>query len=156
MVEAPNNLACIQHGADLKYVALHAQTQKQLKYHLKHIYGTSTTFNIDSQESPWHGMGQGAGDTCPRWVISTNSMANAYASKVQKWQIIPPNSNTPVTQTIKAFIDDTNLFIGQLPTQSDNKFQQAAQADTDRWHGLLRATGGKLNIEKCFVSEVKF
>jgi len=153
MVEAPNNLACLQHGVDPKYITPQAQTQKQLKYHLKHKYGTSTTFNIDLQESPWHGMGQGAGDACPRWVIGTNSMADAYVSKAQQWQIMPPNSNTPVTQTINAFINDTNLFIGQLPTQSDNEFQQAAQADTDRWHGLLHATGGELYIKNALYQK---
>jgi len=30
MVEAPNNLACLQHSADPLYVKLHAQTQKEL------------------------------------------------------------------------------------------------------------------------------
>jgi len=72
-------------------------------------------------------------------------------------KILPPNSNTPVTQTIKAFIDDTNLFISQLPNQSNSEFQHAAQMDTNQWHGLLQAcTGSKLNIKKCFISEVKF
>jgi len=149
-------MACLQHGADPKYITLHAQTQKQLKYHLKHKYGTSTTLNSDLQESLWHGMGQGAGDACPTWVIGTNSTANAYVDKAQLWQILPPNSNIPVTQTIKAFINNTNLFISQLPNQSNNDFKQAAQMDTNQWHGLLQATGGELNIKKCFVFDVQF
>jgi len=95
MVEAPNNLACLQHGVDPKYNALHAQTQKQLKYHLKHKYGTFTTFNVNMQESPWHGMGQGAGDACPRWVIGTDSMANAFVEKVQQWQKSCHQTQTP-------------------------------------------------------------
>jgi len=34
MLEAPNKLACLQHGADPKYIKLHAQTQRELKYYL--------------------------------------------------------------------------------------------------------------------------
>jgi len=30
MIELHNNLACLQHGADPKYIQLHAQTQKKL------------------------------------------------------------------------------------------------------------------------------
>ncbi len=77
MIKAPNNLACLQHGADLKYIQLHAQTQRELWYHLKHKYGISTTFNSHTIEQPWYGMGQGAGDTSNRWVIGTDSMTNA-------------------------------------------------------------------------------
>jgi len=62
MIEAPSNLVCLQHGADPQYIKLHAQTQKELKYHLKHKYGISEEYNTYSPESPWHGMGQGAGN----------------------------------------------------------------------------------------------
>ncbi len=35
MLKAPNNLACLQHRADPKYIQLHVQTQWELKYYLK-------------------------------------------------------------------------------------------------------------------------
>ncbi len=64
MLEAPNNLACLQHGADPRYIKLHAQTQKELKYYLKHKYGISAKYNSHSDSHPWYGMGQGAGNSC--------------------------------------------------------------------------------------------
>jgi len=64
MIKVPNNLACLQHGADPKYIQLHAQTQRELQYYLKHKYGISTGFNTNNATHPWYGMGQGAGDAC--------------------------------------------------------------------------------------------
>jgi len=64
MVEAPKNLVCLQHIADPLYIKLHAQTQKELWYHLKHKYRISLDFNSHQEANPWYGMGQGLGDRC--------------------------------------------------------------------------------------------
>jgi len=64
MIEAPNNLACLQHGANPQYIKLHAQTQQELWYHLKHKYRISENYNTHQPTQPWYGMGQGAGDAC--------------------------------------------------------------------------------------------
>jgi len=90
MIEAPNNLACLQHGTDPKYIQLHAQTQRELQYHLKHKYGISTMFNSHTTEQPWYGMGQGAGDASNRWVIGTDSMTNAYTSEANGNPVTSP------------------------------------------------------------------
>jgi len=75
MIEAPNNLAGLQHGADPKYIQLHTQTQQKLHYHLKHKSSISTTFNSCMTEQVWYGMGQGVGNACNGWVIGSDSMA---------------------------------------------------------------------------------
>jgi len=153
MLEAPNNLACLQHGADPRYIKLHAQTQKELKYYLKHKYGISAEYNSHSESHPWYGMGQGAGDSCNRWVIGSDSMADAYQEQAQGWIIPSPTPNETVTLKLKAFIDDVNLFIGQNNGESENEFYETAQQDINRWHGILKATGGELNTKKWFWSE---
>jgi len=153
MIEAPNNLACLQHGADPQYIKLHAQTQRELWYHLKHKYGISEEFNKHQDTQPWYGMGQGAGDACNRWVIGSDSMADAYSAGANGWTIPSPNNNAPIKQDMKAFIDDVNLFIGKSEDTTETDFMEMAQADINRWHGLLRATGGELNNKKCFCSD---
>jgi len=122
MIEAPNNLACLQHGADPKYIKLHAQTQRELCYHLKHKYGISTKFNSHMTAQPWYGMGQGAGDACNRWVIGSDSMANAYTSEAHGWTIPSPIPTENTNQDLKAFIDDVNLFIGQPDNKTKDEF----------------------------------
>jgi len=158
MIEAPNNLACLQHGANPKYIQLHAQTQCKLHYNLKHKYGISQEFNHHQATQPWYSMGQGAGDTCNRWVIGPDSLANAYQEHAHGWTISSPTPPEQLTQSWKAFIDDVNLFIGKPKTASEDKFLNMAQTDINWWHGLLQATRGKLHIKKCFWSnfQLKF
>jgi len=55
LVKVCMNLSCFQHGADLRYIKLHTQTQHQLKYHIKHAYSilrptTSTLKNTHGME----------------------------------------------------------------------------------------------------------
>jgi len=137
MVEAPNNLACLQHGADPKYIALHAQTQQSLKYFLKHKYGISTEYNQNNPKTPWYGMGQGAGDACNCWVIGTDSMSDAYTESMHGWTITSPISSQPMTQTIKAFVDDVNLFISKPHNSTETEFLHKAQHNINHWHSIL-------------------
>jgi len=96
MIEAPNNLTCLQHGADPKYIQLHAQTQCKLHYHLKHKYGISANYNSHMEDNPWYGMGQGTGDACKWWVIGSNSMADVYTPKpMAGWYLHRSQQNTP-------------------------------------------------------------
>ncbi len=110
-------------------------------------------FNSHTTEQPWYGMGQGAGDASNRWVIGTDSMTNAYTSKANGWKIQSPVPNENIKQDLKAFIDNVNLFIGQPNNKTEEEFLDMAQADINRWHGILRATGGELNTKKCFWSD---
>jgi len=55
MIKAPNNLLCLQHGADPQYIKLHAQMKCELCYHLKHKYGISEEFSTHQEIG--HGTG---------------------------------------------------------------------------------------------------
>jgi len=74
-------------------------------------------------------MGQGAGDTCNCWVIGSDSMAAAYQDKAHRWKIPSPVPNESITLTLKAFLNDVNLFIGQNPNVSEADFHTLAQQD---------------------------
>jgi len=98
-------------------------------------------------------MGQGAGDACNRWVIGSDSLANAYQEQAHGWTILSPTAPEQLTQSWKAFIDNVNLFIGKPDTVTEDEFLTMTQTNINRWHGLLRATGGELNTKKCFWSD---
>jgi len=95
-------------------------------------------------------MGQGTGDACNCWVIGSDNMTAAYQDKAHRWKIPSPVPNESITLTLKAFIDNINLFISQTPEVSKTEFHTRAQQDIIRWHIILKAMGGKLNTKKCF------
>jgi len=110
MIEAYNNLACLQHGADPKNIQLHAQAQCKLCYYLKHKYGISTGFNTNTATQPWYRMGQGAGDACNQWVIGSDSLAMAYVQKANGWTIRSPPSWQTNYQTLESMYRQCELI----------------------------------------------
>jgi len=121
MIEAPNNLACLQHGADPQYIKLHTQTQKELRYDLKHKYRVSTTYNKHSTNQPWHGMGQGTGDTSNCWVIGTDSMSEAYSQKANGWTLPSPLKHPTQKQICLKLSSMMSTYSSDNPKQSVNQ-----------------------------------
>jgi len=72
MNEVCANLSCLQHGADPRYIWLHAQMQSQQRYHVKHAYGISYKYNQHSDQNPWYGASQGMADAAPRWLVQSH------------------------------------------------------------------------------------
>jgi len=83
-------------------------------------------------------------------------MSEAYSQKANGWILHSQLKNPTQKQTLKAFINDINLFISQPQATSKQSFLSMAQADINQWHGILWATGGKLNAKKSFWSNVNF
>jgi len=149
MVEACENLSCRQHGADPEYLRLHAATQQQFHYHVKHANGVSTEYNQHSDNDPWYGAGQGAGDACPRWIVQANSLMIAYNTKAHPWYLKSPNESERIQQGLDMFVDDTDLVAVASHTQSLQTPITTVQHNLNLWNSLLQASGGELNPSKC-------
>jgi len=149
MFEACQNLSCRQHSADTRYIRLHAQTQQQQRYHVKHAYGLSTKYNQHSDQHPWYGAGQGTGDAATRWVAQSHSLITAYHSEAHLWQLRNPTNHATIPMGIDAFMDDTNQLLGNDQDNNISPLLPAAQANIDLWQGLIQASGGMLNPSKC-------
>jgi len=52
MVEACENLSYHQHNADMNYLILHAATQQQIFYHVKHAHSVPKGYNQHSSSDP--------------------------------------------------------------------------------------------------------
>ncbi len=81
MVEACHNMACRRHGAADDYLKLHAQTHRLMKYYVRHKYGVSEDYNTFEQH-PWHGTGQGAADAALHYIALSDTLIDAYHSKI--------------------------------------------------------------------------
>ncbi len=103
-------MACRQHGAADDYLRLHAQTHRSMKYYVCHKYGVSKDYNTFDQH-PWHGAGQGAADAALRYIALSDSLIDAYHSKIQPWIIHDPTLTIVIVRSIKAFIDDVAMSV---------------------------------------------
>ncbi len=108
MVEACHNLACRQHGADIEYLCLHTCTHQLMRYYVRHKFGVSSEYNT-FENHPWHGAGQGAADAALRYIVLSDTMIDAYHTKIAPTMMNDPTTLIKVICSLKAFIDDVVL-----------------------------------------------
>jgi len=151
MIKNCQNMSCRQHGADVQYLRLHAQTHQQLKYYVKDAFGVSIQYNEYTPQHPWYGAGQGAGDATIRWVVLSHSLLTAYKTQAKLWKLSDPTQSIHVTQGIDAFCNDTSLIdvVTQEQPQTTTNLMQTTQMNLNLWNNLLEASRGVLNPTKC-------
>jgi len=148
MVEACHNLACRHHGADVAYLCLHARTHQAMKYYVQHKFGVLVNYNTFEQH-PWHGAGQGAADAALRYIMLSDTVINAYHTKIAPTGLHDPMRVVTVLRSLKAFIGDVVLHASAGPYAPFNELQDHASAQVQWWDKLVKVTGGSLNPKKC-------
>jgi len=136
MVEACHNLACRRHGADDTYLKLHAKTHQAMKYHVQHKFGVSLDFNTFANH-PWHGAGQGAANAALRYIVLSDTLINAYHTKVAPYVISDPTNALEILRGLKAFIDNVVLHASATPMTSFQELTQIAQSHLRWWDQLV-------------------
>jgi hypothetical protein len=70
--------------------------------------------------------------------------------------ITSPISGTPIEFMGEIFVDNTNLLTMLQDTFSVPEILHTAQANLDKWTNLLIATGGALNLSKCYWYTISY
>jgi len=114
-----------------------------MKYYIRHKFGISTDYNTFDLH-PWHGAGQGAANAALRYIALSDTLIDAYHTKVAPQMISDPSNSLTITQSLKAFIDDVVLHATQAHT-SYLTLQQQVQSRLQWWNQIVCVTGGALN-----------
>jgi len=148
MVEACHNLACRRHGAADEYLRLHAKTHQLMRYFVRHKFGVSTEYNTFDQH-PWHGAGQGAADAALRYIVLSDTLIDAYHTRVAPQMMHDPARLLSIQRSLKAFIDDVVLHATSPNDDDLPELQMRMQDHLQWWANLVSVTGGDLNPKKC-------
>jgi len=132
MVEACHNLVCRRHGAADDYLRLHAKTHQLMRYFVRHKFGVSAEYNTFAQH-PWHGAGQGAADAALRYIVLSDTLINAYHTKVALQMMHDPAMLIQIQQSLKAFIDDVILHTTSTHDNALPDLQLQMQAQLMWW-----------------------
>ncbi len=108
----------------------------------------SDAYNTFNQH-PWHGVGQGAVDAALRYIVLSDTLIDAYHTKVHPWSLCNPTLTLMIVKSLKAFINDVAMLVGG-DAPSFNQLIQRAQTQLQWWMQLIRASGGELNSQKCY------
>ncbi len=148
IIENLSNATLMSEGINPRLV-LHAQTLAKAKYHIKTKYGVAARPNGHMQPDAFHGTGQGAADSMPRWGFLSDTAIKAYNKLATSEPITSPFQGTMMLTTkIRAFVDDTNC-----PTITHKNDLEDLKAtlihNAKLWETLLFTIGGKLELSKC-------
>lgn len=130
---------------------MHATTLQFMQFWHKMALGISKSFYQRSNESPVHGSGQGSCASPALWLLISSILMDCLTSAAIGLSIQDVNKLTIIKQWIEGFVDDTSLFTSLEPHESNLcKLVANLNHDTQLWAELLEATGGKLELSKCF------
>ena len=142
-------------GLDPKACELFLRVLEKAKYHVKTQLGVSTDFYQTNANRKIHGPGQGGKSSPSIWTIISCLLMKCMRAKSDGARFFDPYREIVIHKISSGFVDDithlVNSFLQSL--QGDDSLQELARQTTTTaqwWEELLHATGGKLELQKCF------
>jgi hypothetical protein len=124
-----------------------------MQFHIKTALGVSKDYYQDTLETPLHGSGQGSGLASTLWMYVSSIIMTIYQDIAKGMQMTDADITDKIQQWIDGYVDDTLLYTSIAKTHdipSASTIAQQLQDDARIWEKLLAATGGKLELSKCF------
>ena len=146
-------IACIAVGLPLLAAAMHNRTHYCMQHKIKTRHGTlrpySGTANVVLE-----GTGQGSGASPAIWLIYSVSLLRAFQKFSPGMNVSSPFESLLVTILAIFYVDDgmpgVNDSLEMKAAPLAYLLEQAEQA-TQSWEKLLFASGGALELSKCFA-----
>jgi hypothetical protein len=145
-------LISLYYGVPKHYNQLHANNLKNSQFRTRTALGDSDEIYSHSSTTPIHGTGQGSCASPALWLLISSFLMNILTKYGNGIQINELDDNDKkLLHWIEGFVDDTSIFTN-LDYNDDNinLLREKLEEDGKIWSGLLQATGGKLELKKCF------
>jgi ribonuclease HI len=141
-------MVSLYYGIPLNFCQLQANTLKNTIFRLRTALGDSAQTYRHTIENPIHGTGQG----CPAlWLLISSLLMDLLERKSNGMKMIDVNNKYEIKKWIEGFVDDTSIITNiDFISQCAQTLVQHLQEDGCEWAGLLEASGGKLELTKCF------
>jgi hypothetical protein len=149
------SLVAQRYGVNSKVCELFLKTLASIKYHVKTKNGVSDSYYTMTEQHTIHGPGQGGRGSPAIWAIISCLLMECMSEGATGIELIDPTLLKVIKLYTSGFVDDVTLWIGNVlrslqqnetPTMLLEETAEAAQW----WESLLYATGGKLELDKCF------
>jgi hypothetical protein len=100
--------------------------------------------------NPLQGLCQGNGCAPACWLMLISTIMACYKKAGYGSSIVSPMSGIIIEFMGEIYVDDSDLLVFLANKFDHRKLMQVAQKCLDTWAGLLNATGGTLNPDKCY------
>jgi hypothetical protein len=147
---------CRQQGTPSGSCIMAATVLLYATYYIKTTHGLSPDFYSSTPGHPTHGPGQGSRIGPAIWVLVSCLMFAAMDVQCHGAEFCDPTGTTSHQRTGDGFVDDVanvfNFGLADMLAQdySPSDIATGMQSEAQVWEKLLWATGGTLNLSKCF------
>jgi Reverse transcriptase (RNA-dependent DNA polymerase) len=139
------------YGVPINMSMVQAKTLQNSIFRLRTAIGDSINTYKNTKDTPIHGTGQGSCASPALWLIISSMLMDILQKNANGMTIVDLNNKEIVKQWIEGFVDDTSLFSNiEFVSQCVKTMVSTLQNDGIEWAGLLAASGGKLELQKCF------
>jgi hypothetical protein len=138
------------NGIPINFCKMQASTLRKTKFKLRTALGDSTKHYSHSEDTPIHGTGQGSCASPAIWLLLSSLLMEILQKHGNGMTMIDVlNNGNIIKEIIEGFVDDNSIFTNE---QTNNIIQllQKLKEDGNMWAQLLQASGGMLELGKCF------
>ena len=153
------NLRSKQLGVPTKISDLFTRHIQLFEYAIKTSMGESTKTYRNTVQRQLFGIGQGGRASTTAWLITSVMLIDLLKQKGKGMLVRNPTNTISAHRHIDAFVDDCTYFTNDFDNSIQNKetnIQTDLQQATQWWEQLLHATGGKLELNKCFFYNLQW
>jgi hypothetical protein len=149
------SLRAQREGMTPKACEIFLKTLDRVKYHVKTQLGISEAWYGTTSERTVHGPGQGGRGLPAIWVTISAMIMECLKEKSDRLTQYSTGGGAIGQTWTSGFVDDVTLWIGEMlkSLQEQDSPEQLLQDTAEAaqwWESLLYATGGKLELSKCF------
>ena len=143
-------------GMPKKLTKMLGKLLEAAKYAIKTGVGISEQTYQHSKESPAFGSGQGSGASAQGWGKIASKAFDAHDKFGYGCLYTDPWKTLVVMLGMLGYVDDNNITNNGMDGESVADVIRRTQHDAQLWNDLLRATGGALNLDKCFTQVIDY
>ena len=144
------------YGMPKKLTTILGKLLEAAKYAIKTGIGISKETYQHSKESPAFGSGQGSGASAQGWGKIASNAFDAHDKFGHGCTYEDPWKICVVILGMLGYVDDNNITNNGKDGETVKDVIKRTQHDAQLWNDLLRATGGALNLDKCFAQVLAY
>ena len=150
------SLCLRSYGMPKKLTKILGELLRVARYAIKTGIGISKETYQHSDESPAFGSGQGSGASAQGWGKIVSDLFDIHDKHGHGCKYEDPWRLYSTIIGMLGFVDDNNITNNGEEWETVNDIIIRTQHDAQLWNDLLRATGGALNLDKCFAQVLAF
>jgi hypothetical protein len=147
-------MASQHYGVTKKAASTQAITLQHMPFRIRKALGDSKTYYKHTKITPIHGTGQGRCASPAIWLLVSSLLMDCLGNIGHGITMNDVLGKRTLRQLIDGFVDDTSLFANLLRSFIDcndiESLTSRLRHDMIAWKELLEASGGKLELTKCF------